>query len=260
MITVSPEVPLLQKDLIDDGRGYYPTKFSFDVSGHATTVNNTRVDVTNIGAASAAATYVFPASPIQMAVVSTSANDAAAGTGIRTVEIHYLDTNYAKQTEIVTLNGVTPVNTVATNILRVNDFYATTVGSGGLAAGNITLTSVGGAVIYARIETGFNRQMNAVFTIPAGKTGYLTHWNVSEGTSAGAHYTRFFLTLTAQDGVYNSGVFTCHDQSGVQNASENIYYDIPIYLPAKTDIKVSCISDAANANAEVTSHFSGWYE
>lgn len=258
-IKVYPELPLLQKDLIDEGLGYYPEKRSFDVLGHAYNIINNRVDVTNIGGTSPAV-YVFPASPIQMRIVSSSANDTSGGTGIRSVTLHYLDTNYAVQQEDITLNGTTPVNTVATNILRVQEVHAKTVGSIGQSAGDIILTDTTGTTVYARIETGFNRNRNATFTIPAGKTGYLTHWNISSGTSSGTHYTRFTLRMTTHDGVVLPGVFIGHDGSAALNASENIYYDIPITLPERTDIKVSVISDAANANAEVNSHFSGWYE
>ena len=77
-----------------------------------------------------ATTLPIPVSTgVQMTVVSTSGNDAAAGSGIRTIEIHYLDANGNEQIEGVTMNGVTGVNTVATNIRFVNEFYAETVGT-----------------------------------------------------------------------------------------------------------------------------------
>lgn len=260
-INTYPTVPLLQKDLIDDGVGYYPTKIAFEVEGEGNSVNNTRVDVTNIGAAGAAAAYVFPsAGGIQMAVRSSSANDTAAGTGMRTVVIHYLDANYAAQQETVTLNGVALVNTVATNILRVNDFHTVTAGTGLSAAGDVTLENVAGTVVYSRIEATYNRARNAVFTIPAGKQGYITHWNASSGTAAGSHYTRFTLRATAHENVRYPDIFMTNDSVGSLNNGMNIEYDIPIHLPEKTDIKVSVISDAGAANALVTSHFSGWYE
>lgn len=255
-----PTVPLLQKDLIDEGSGYYPNKFAFDVLGGSPAVNNTRVDVTNIGGATSAS-YVFPpAGGIQMRVVSTSVNDAAAGTGIRTVKIHYLDANYAVQVETVTLNGTTPVNTVATTILRVQEVHAVTVGSGAQAAGDISLQNTAGTVTYALIGTGFNRSRNAIYTIPAGKTGYLTHFDASSGTATGTHYTQFTIRLSTHDGILLPGVFLAHDGIGTLNNGQTIYYDIPITCPEKTDIKVSVISDSGSASAVCMSHFSGWYE
>lgn len=261
MINSYPNVPILQKDLIDDGTGYYPNKIAFDVEGEGTLFNNTRLDVTNIGAAGAGAVYVFPAAGgIQMAVRSSSASDASAGTGIRTVLIHYLDANYAMRSETVTLNGTTLVNTVATNILRVNDFHATSAGSGAQAVGDVTLENTGGTVVYSRIAATHNRARNAVFTIPAGKAGYITHWNGSSGAATGTHYTILTLRATTHENTYYAGLFMVQDSIGTLNGGMNIDYDIPLHLPEKTDIKVSAISDAANANATVTSHFSGWYE
>lgn len=252
-----PNVPLLQESLIDYGSGYYPDKYAFAVIGYSPAVNNALVDITNIGGATSVA-YVFPAAAVQMAIVSSSANDTAAGTGIRTVRIHYLDANYAVQTEDITMNGVAPVNTVATNILRINGIHALTVGSGGYAAGNISLTN--GGVTYAYINTGFNTSRSAVFTIPAGKTGYLTHFSVTEGTSAGAHYTRFILEATAHDNILLPGVFIAQDEMAALNGADSIQYDIPLHLPEKSDVKVSAISDSGAANAMCTAHISGWYE
>ena len=83
------------------------------------------------------ALYVPPATPIGMQVVSSSVADTAAGTGVQKVQIDYLDTDYKQQSEIVTLNGTTAVPTVATNILRVNDFFATEIGTGRISAGTI---------------------------------------------------------------------------------------------------------------------------
>lgn len=260
-ITSSPSIPYLQKELIDDGAGVYPNKIAFEVEGEGTSVNNIRVDVVSIGAAGAAANYVFPpAGGMQMAVRSSSVNDTAAGTGVRTVHIHYLDDNYATQQEIVTLNGTSLVNTVATNILRVNDFHTVTAGSGAQAAGDITLENTAGTVIYSRISTGMNRARNAVFTIPAGKQGYITHWNASSGTTNGTHYTRFVLRATTHENTLYPGIFMSQDATGTLNSATNIDYDIPLHLPATTDIKVSVISDSGAANAVVNSHFSGWYE
>jgi hypothetical protein len=262
-IITYPEVPLLQKGLIDDGAGYYPNKIAFDVQGFGTGVNNSRVDACNIGAAGDCANYVFPAAGgIQMRVVSTSANDdgSPAGTGVRTVIIHYLDANYAVKQETITLNGTTAVNTSATDILRVNDLHSSTVGSIGWADGSITLENTAGTVVYARIDATYNRSRNAVFTIPAGKQGYIDHWNYFSGTTSGTHYTRFALRATCHENVEYSGVFILQDGAGTLNGGNNTYYDIPLHLPEKTDVKVSVISDAAAANAQVNSHFSGWYE
>src|SRR3990172_7622115 len=72
-----------------------------------------------------ATTIPIPASAgEQMTIVSTSAADTLAGTGVQKVDVMYIDANGVEQTEVVNLNGVTPVNTVATNIRFINAFHS----------------------------------------------------------------------------------------------------------------------------------------
>ena len=148
-------------------------------------------------------TYALPpAAGVQMSVVSTSANDAAAGTGIRTVDIHYLDANLADQTETVTLNGTTPVNTVATNIRFVQCMHMNTYGSGKSAAGTITASV--GAQNYAEISTGFVRCSSSIRMVPAGKR--LLVDVVYGGSSSGAAGASTIMEIVASS-------FDGHDYS-----------------------------------------------
>lgn len=249
-------IPLLQQDLIGNANNYYPNKTFGFALGRNDNVNNTRVDLWN----GPTGTYVFPAAAQQMHVVSSAANDAAAGTGVRTVVIDYLDANYNQQQETITLNGVTPVNTVATNILRINGFHATSVGSGGSAAGNISLTNLGGTVTYGYIQTGYNSARQAVFTIPAGKNGYLSHWQGSSGTTSGTHFTKISIIATAHEGVLLPGVFVVQDEQGTLNNGGLATMPTPLRFPATCDIKMSAVSDAANAAAQVMGAMFGWLE
>jgi len=251
-----PEVPLLQEDLITNANGYYPNKSLGFALGYNPAVNNTYVDLWQ----GPTPNYVFPTTPQQMAVVSSSASDAAAGTGIQTVYIHYLDTNYNPQSEVVTLNGVTPVNTVATNILRINAFHAQTVGTTGAAVGNISLTNLGATVTYGYIPATNNTARQAVFTIPAGMNGYLTHWQASSGTVTGTHFTRVSIRATQHLGVLVPGVFLAQDEQGTLNGGGNASYTVPIRFPAMCDIKMSAISDAGSANAQTMGAMYGWIE
>jgi hypothetical protein len=108
-------------------------------------------------------TYTEQTTNAQRSVASTSASDAAAGTGARQVTIYYLDQNGSGPgtgtpfyTEVVTLNGTTPVNTVATNICFIERIDVTSVGSTGSNVGTINLytTTAGGGTIFGSITTG----------------------------------------------------------------------------------------------------------
>jgi hypothetical protein len=114
------------------------------VVGYISTAALTRVPVR-------ATTLTEQTTNAQRSVVSANANDTSAGTGARTVRIKYLDQNLnGPYTETITLNGVTPVNTVNTNICYIESFEVLTAGSGGVNAGIISLkaaTGGGGATI-----------------------------------------------------------------------------------------------------------------
>lgn len=117
----------------------------------------------------------FPLTTLEtVSVLSSSALDTAAGTGARTVRIYGLDGAYALQTEDVILNGVTPVATVNT-YRRVYRVEVLTAGTGTFNAGTITIrhtTTV--ANVFSIIPIGIGRSEAAVYTVPAGKTGYIT--------------------------------------------------------------------------------------
>lgn len=201
--------------------------------------------------------YVFPTAPMQMQIASTSVDDAAAGTGLRTVEIYYLDADYAEHVETITLNGTTPVLTVATNILRVNQMHAATVGSGTIAAGTVSLTAVGGAVTYSTIPVGRNYSRQAIYTVPAGYMFDLEQWQVSSG-STGAHFCQHTLVATCDEADVHAGVFLPKDEQGTQNGGMVVNYPFAFEsFPARTDIKVAIISDGASANVVALTAFFG---
>lgn len=248
-------LPVLQQDLIGNARGYYPDKVRGFVFGRAPIVNNTRVDLWE----GPTATYVFPTVAQRMQVVSTSASDAAAGTGMQKVHIHYLDAAYNVQSEQVTLNGLTPVQTVATNVLRINGFHAIQLGTGGAAAGVVSLQAVGGATTYAVISAGFDSCRQAVYTVPAGVTGYISHWQASSGSS-GNHFCQLSLRATSHDGVLWPGVFLVQDEQGSQNGGDHFTLPIPIPIPATTDVKITAVSDNPAANVIALGSIMGWFD
>lgn len=210
--------------------------------------------------------YAFPADGgVQLEVISTGANAAdddgsPAGTGIRTVEIHYLDTAWAEQTETLTMNGVGAVTTTATDILRVNDFHAATVGSGGSCAGatGIDLQVAGAGAIHSHIANGKNTSLQAIWTVPAGKTVYLTDWHFGAASTTASRWARFVLQATAQDGVYTKDLFRTCDIGVVLEGSDKLHFTHPIPLGEKTDIKISVIG--SGAGIVCTGAFEGWYE
>ena len=107
-----------------------------------------------------------PAAAESWEIVSSSASDAAAGTGARTVVLTTLDGNYGEVTQTVTLNGITAVALAGTH-LRINAGRVATAGSNNGAVGTLTIrvAAAGAARAYIGTEGLLNQ---AKYTVPAG--------------------------------------------------------------------------------------------
>lgn len=250
-----PAIPLLQQDLIGNTKNYYPDKSRGFTFGRAPAVQNVRVDLWE----GPTTTYVFPTVSQQMKVRSDNLNDTASGTGCQQIHIHYLDDQYNVQFERVTLNGTNYVNTVATNILRINGVHSVAVGSNGSPLGNISIVNLAATVTYAYMSAGLNTARQAIYTVPAGVTGYVNHWQASSG-SAGNHFCQIELRATTHLNVLYPGVFILQDNVGSQNGGQEVTFPIPLPIPATADVKLSAISDAVNANVIALGAILGWFE
>lgn len=126
----------------------------------------------------------LPSVAQQMQAISSSASDTALGTGAQQVEITYLTTpaaGFQKKTEIVTLNGTTPVLTTNTDIFRIDRFRVNRLGASLFALGNISLQSVGGATTFEQIPVLTNVFRSAIHWVPKGFKTVVT--NVAFGSS-----------------------------------------------------------------------------
>lgn len=117
-------------------------------------------------------------------VVSSSANDTAAGTGCRSVRIIGLDANYAIQSETIATAG-TGTSNGSLSFIRVHTASCLTAGSGGVNAGAITIRqSTTTANVFLIMAAGRNQSNCSCYTVPAGKTAYMRNLHVAVGTAA----------------------------------------------------------------------------
>lgn len=188
--------------------------------------------------------FVPPTAARVHAVVSASANDTAAGTGARTLSINGLDANYADQTETITMNGVTPVNTAKSYII-IHRAYVATAGSGAVNAGNITaVAAVDGTTSFRIVATKGQTQLG-FYLVPAGYTAYLTRYRASLNAGATANVD-IELFATPFGGAFNlKGTLTLTGGSVSANEME---YETPLKFAEKTLIRLRATSDANNTN------------
>jgi hypothetical protein len=197
-------------------------------------------------------TYTYLTSPSTVYVTSSSANDAAAGTGARTVTIQGLDVNYNPIEETLTVGGA--VGTA--QFLRIFRAFVASAGSVGTNVGIVSVTTGAGGsgtllttigIIGTGTTFGLGQTHMAMYTIPAGLTGYLTNWNVGVGT----YNDTVTATLYTRE-IGNGLVFRTRDVMDVPGGLHQRIYSVPFSLPEKTDIEVRAI---ASTGSKISSTF-----
>lgn len=142
------------------------------------------------------ASVVQPASGQAMHVVSTSAADDSAGTGVQQITIDYFTTpaaGWEKKSEVVTMDGTTPVTTTATDIYRIDRVHSNRVGTGVFAAGTITIKDTTDALLYAQIDVGNNIFERAIHYVRNGYRCILSDTMAGVSSNGGVIF-RWFKT------------------------------------------------------------------
>ena len=184
-------------------------------------------------------------------VVSANNTDRPASTGAHTIELIGLDSDYNRQTEILTLNGTSAVTSV-NNYIRLNRVKILTAGTGGQNAGEITVRqSTTTANIFAVMPQGTNQTAICADTVPAGKTRYILNLNAEMSRangSAGSANVRFLVRELG-------GVFRALKNSEVTNSLPyNPQRMGALEVPEKSDVKWQ-IASVSDNNTVVTAEF-----
>ena len=168
---------------------------------------------------------VQPSAGIQMEAVSTSTDDTLLGTGAQKLKLdYYTESPWERHTEVVEMDGTTPVNTVATNIYRLNKV---TVSKGHPAVGTITLKSTDAVTLYAQIDqykTFFER---AAFYVETGYQAIVTDIIIGCSTNGGVTWRLFKSDEDADTGdIVTRGRMSVR----VSDAAEHMPLQVPVKL------------------------------
>lgn len=141
--------------------------------------------------------YTEPASVAAFSIKSGNAADTSAGTGARTVTITYLDSTYVQQSETITLNGTTCVNSVTTTARYFESVKVVTGGSTGSNVGLLTFyTGTGCVTTVGTIPATDNQTLWAHHYVQTGKTSNITGLSVNHsGTTVGSGAVFFLKSL-----------------------------------------------------------------
>lgn len=140
----------------------------------------------------------WPTSAQSIEIVSSSANDTSAGTGMREAEIQGLDSNFLRISEVIATNGLT-VATLSNSYIRINRAFGTGWGNyHGENDGDIEIRIAGGGAVLGNMDTGVGQTEKAQFTVPANETAYLVRCDASVASSKTATLN-FFANRFADD-------------------------------------------------------------
>lgn len=181
--------------------------------------------------------YVQLTAGAALEVVSASANDAAAGTGARTVRVDGVDSTYTPFSEIVTLNGVTPVALTNTSVIAVNRTTVLTTGSGLVNAGKIDVRAVTGAAVKSSIQAvaeSAGKSADFIFTVPAGRYALLKRIQTYARTNTGDIWV--YLKTFNSSGVGFIEAVGQHslDVTGFSDGKIVMDFGTGLYIPEKT--------------------------
>jgi len=199
--------------------------------------------------------YTFLTTAAPISAVATGITDSQAGTGAREIEILGLDENYETITELISTNATDgrnggPISTQS--FLRLYRARVTKAGSSGTNDNVITMTSGNTTVITIGThgtgvnKEGFGQSQLGVYTIPAGKTGYLTQWTM--GCSRYNEGVQAFIYVRP------------HDGNGTTSILDNVFfvgntvkdYKVPLPLSEKTDIEIRAYNGATGVPVNTT--------
>ena len=155
-----------------------------------------------------------------LSLVSTNVADTAVS-----VLVSGVDANYVAVSEVVALNGTTPVSTTK-KFFRINDLIT----ASGNAVGDVTASY--DSVVYAKIIAGRGKNQAAVFTVPAGYSFYLGRIDAFTAT---ANNDTKVMTFRNQVTYSDGRVFDVAQTSFVSRM--DIARTLPFKVPEKATIE-----------------------
>ena len=180
---------------------------------------------------SATALYDWTHSAGTLSVVSSSGSD------ITDITIQGLDADYNFVEETFTLTGTTPV-VGATSFTKVNRAFMNTATNVGKIQASIS------GVVVTEIGADFGQTMQCFYTVPAGKTGYMTNINASASKNQS---TDLFLFQRPFGGAFRVAASISLNQS-----NQAIDFPVPLKFTEKTDIDLRV---RGSSNATVSADF-----
>ena len=183
--------------------------------------------------------YEYLTTASQIFIYSASSDDGVGQIGAIKVTVQGLDENYNIISEELTVNGAGSTLT----FFRVYRAFITDAGSSGYNKGHLIISSQsnGAGIVLADIGgdgtgvnfVGYGQTMLALYTVPAGKTAYVTQWTIGNG-----NYNTSCSAFLRSRVPFNGFVMTTSDTMAVSGGFHVKNYSIPLKFVEKTDIEI----------------------
>ncbi len=218
----------------------------FHAYGENTSVGSSLEDINNSNA-----TLLYPTTYHRVKIVSTSANDATGGTGVRKVTVYGLDSTWTPISTVLTMKGTDSVSSAASiKFIRVFRIEADSVGSVGVSVGVIKLVTKESDTLLAQINAATNQSLQAHYTIPAGKYGYIGLFHATTNVQNKSNEVYLYAR---KDGKPWLAMFAIQ----IYGTSHSADFVIPYEFEPKTDIEIRALT--SNGSGSIAAGFSGWY-
>jgi hypothetical protein len=169
-----------------------------------------------------------------LSLVSTNVADTAVS-----ILVSGVDANYVAVSEVVTLNGTTPVSTTK-KFFRINDLITTA----GNAVGDVTASY--NSVVYAKIIATYGKNQAAVFTVPAGHSFYLGRIDAFTAT---ANNDTKIMTFRNRVTYSDGRIFNVAQTNFVERM--DIARDLPFKVPEKATIEFQAKMSSQTADVGI---------
>jgi hypothetical protein len=173
------------------------------------------------------------------------------------VVVEYLNGNLDYSFEMVALNGTTPVLTLATDVRWVQAVHVATAGSGGKAAGNITVTH--NSVTYLKLSAGERTTYNSFTRVPRQRRLFITE--LYAASSSGSSASRILVegVSTQINGLDQSETGLFYKVAGIALQDNSATLSLTAPLPVNAGQIFGFVATCDKA-ATITAGYLGWIE
>lgn len=199
--------------------------------------------------------WIAPTQARIHAIVSTDANDTSGGSGARTIQACGLvNWNSVEVSEEITLNGVTPVNTINSFVI-IHRMKVLTKGATSSNIGVITATAATDGTVTAQINANLGQTEMAILGVPTIQKAYITGYYATAIKAASSLNASITLLVNPEPDVELLNFLIKH-RDGIETVGSN--YIPQVFNPYFKVEGPAIIKIQVNANANNTTVSGGF--